>query len=121
MHFIKNESSRSIEKLIDNTNNKSKYYKKLKNNYIKHNIKEKKKGIFTSNNDNKKNITINTENVQKNALLIEYPLNTEMKIGISNYSNTCYINSIIQILMHNKLFIRELMNKKAEILKILFL
>ena len=44
-----------------------------------------------------------------------------MKIGISNYSNTCYINSIIQILMHNKLFIRELINKKAEILKILFL
>ena len=37
------------------------------------------------------------------------------EIGIKNIGNTFYINSIIQILIHNKLFMKNFILKKGNI------
>ena len=48
---------------------------------------------------------------------IKQQINNENLIGINNIGNSCYINSIIQVLIHTPIFINEFLNNKEEIKK----
>ena len=48
---------------------------------------------------------------------IKQQINNENLIGIINIGNSCYINSIIQVLIHTPIFINEFLNNKEEIKK----
>ena len=59
-------------------------------------------------------------NIDKNSNLIAYSLSEETKnklleckIGLINAGGSCYMASIIQILIHSKLFLEQLYNNKA--------
>ena len=53
--------------------------------------------------------------VNKCKLLIRPTTNSENKIGIMNRGNSCYINSIIQNLIHIPIFLRESLKNIEEI------
>ena len=119
LNFIKEESDRSIQKLLATNIKTEKYsYKpskeiKLKkgnimnqmNNLNKSKTNEYKKDISS---DYKKliNDTININTDDNDILKI-----INKKIGIKNLGNTCYINSFIQILLHNPLFLEQFSHK----------
>ena len=125
IHFIKTESQRNLNKLHENANLNILTLKKNEDKNIIKDMKTKKDNI-NFNNDNdidtnennekdeaKKNIydtkDINTSlNVNTNNLVKE---NIEKiifhKFGIKNIGNTCFANSLLQILLHCKIFIEN--------------
>ena len=102
INFIKEESARAIEKLFGNEINTYIFDDKTK-------IENKEENEEIIN-------LLNTENINK----LNAPYNLEniisKKIGIKNMGASCYINSCIQILIHLKLFMKE-MNNKIDIIK----
>ena len=116
--FIKIESNKSITKLLDNNNVYKKY--SCKNSYTNRVLENNKFNFqeyidtfndndnLLNNNDNNSNenfkdFKINNINVEINNLL-------ESKIGILNVSNSCFINSSIQILIHYSIFMSKYIN-----------
>ena len=116
IHFIKKESERSIEKLFRNTITKS---DTIDNSTLleKKFITDKEKTYNYKENNAIKNI-LNEPNINKTYLdnLIEEGQNIERiinsTIGIYNIGNTCYINSVIQILLHCQIFLKKFYNEK---------
>ena len=116
IHFIKKESERSIEKLFSNTITKS-------NTMIKSNILEK--NIFTDKetayinkentgmeNNLEEHIIIKTvlDNNKEEGQIIDKIINST--IGIYNVGNTCFINSVVQILLHCQIFMKLFYREK---------
>ena len=100
--FIKKESVRSIEKLLENANNNKLYDK----NFNKLN-----------NDNNKQNyMIINKINSDLNKESNVITLYDKLK-GMNNYQNNCYINASLQILFHNDLFIKKFFEKRDLIIK----
>ena len=121
LNFIKNESSRSYEKLFNNKEYKIKYIKKkIENKDVEshndNNIKIQKNSSLNKLSSiikEETNIIPEKNYLKKNIskdLLFKTIFNKEKQIGFINIGNTCYINSIIQILIHNKEFTIEFIN-----------
>ena len=127
IHFIKSESGRSIEKLMNSNNNnlkifkmlieKEKIIKKEKNKFNKEIIKPTDE--VNDNNEKKleksKKFEDKIDKGKKNELKDE--IKNENLIGIINIGNSCYINSIIQTLIHSPIFIDEFLNNREDIKK----
>ena len=116
MDFIKSESDRSIEKLLKNANINYKYKERLssKKFYKINSLENNRKNISELENkiDIKNTQKINFINENNSKLmrkdikiLDEIKLVFLKKIGIENISNSCFINSSIQVLIHIPLFI----------------
>ena len=108
--FIKEESTRSINKLYSATS------KNLKNKSFSEQINIKNP-FHLNNLDKKLKTDVEQFSNIKNKLESEEKHNTTKedinniitsKIGLNNLGNTCYMNSSLQILIHIKLFIEEL-------------
>ena len=127
IHFIKSESGRSIEKLMNSNNNNLKIFKML---IEKEKILKKEKNKFkqeiikptveiNDNNEKKleksKKLEDKLDNVKKNELKDE--IKNDNLIGIINIGNSFYINSIIQTLIHSPIFIDEFLNNRDDIRK----
>ena len=112
--FIKSESSRSIQKLLTaaNSNITKTLEKKLKNTlkvsikkeYQKDDINiEKKYFEFSNTNNLNEHDTVNiTENKDFVNII------TNSTLGFKNIGDTCYMNSAIQVLIHLKKLIENL-------------
>ena len=141
IHFIKTESERNLNKLHENANtNKLILKNKNDNNKLKepvpktiikddnnvsndnddnnnyndindNNKKEEIKEIIYNAKDNIGTLKVNNNNIGKEKIeKIIYH-----KLGIQNIGNTCYANSLLQILLHCKIFIEnyyDFINKK---------
>ena len=116
MDFIKSDSDRSIEKLLKNANINYKYKERLssKKFYKINSLENNRKNISELENkiDIKNTQKINFINENNSKLmrkdikiLDEIKLVFLKKIGIENISNSCFINSSIQVLIHIPLFI----------------
>ena len=117
LNFIKEESSRSIEKLLNGANKKI-IYSKNKQKKLLINKKDNEKSIYDMNiKDNiKKNMTsFQDEILNYNNISVEDIIGKIF--GIYNIGNTCYINSSLQILLHLQNFIQKFIEKKRRFFK----
>ena len=118
IHFIKMESQRSVEKLINTQNFNisidyidTNFEKNEDNNQTKNNTKkfiEKQTNIDRPTIDDKF-ININ-ENIDDNKLFLDKIILS--KIGFINIGASCFINSALQILLHCKIFMKYFLEKK---------
>ena len=115
LNFIKDESNRSIEKLI---NSSHEYEKNLLNNFY---LKSEKKSNNNDKKETKKDDKTNNkiENIQNINEKINSNFNEiiNKEFGIKNIGNTCYINSTIQILLYNEIFMKNFMLNEFKIKK----
>ena len=115
LNFIKDESKRSIEKLL----NSSQQYENsiLSNYYLK---KDKDHNYYNDNNNIIKTGKIN-KNIEPNEMFKEGELKINFddiinkEFGIKNLGNSCYINSTIQTLLHNEIFMKNFILKESKI------
>ena len=122
LNFIKEESSRSVLKLLNPIKDKNTF---KASEFSKHNILinklnlEDKNENITKKDDKKYNNNNNNNYNQNNDKYLEaIDIKTliNKKLGIKNEGNTCYINSFIQILIHLEEFIDKFIktiNKNA--------
>ena len=75
-----------------------------------------KKKCITDRNY-KKNLFIESNLNIENEIIFKKLPDNENQIGIINIGNSCYINSIIQILLHTPIFIDEFIIHKEQIKK----
>lgn len=59
----------------------------------------------------------NTKNDEKIDIIYDKNYISETQIGIINIGNTCFINSILQILFHTPIFLDEFLKHTKEIKK----
>jgi len=108
IHFIKEESSRSIEKLLNNNS------KNDTKSYINHNKHTWIENLNSTNNNDQmidKNVeTVDFLDLNKVNNVIEKETILTSRIGFKNIGDTCYINAALQILIHNNDIIEELLN-----------
>ena len=124
IHFIKKESERSIEKLF--SNNITNCNSKIDTNFLENNIITDKDKAYTYNEKNDienildKEIDIKNriENLKEGENFIERIINST--IGIYNVGNTCFINCVIQILIHSKIFMNRFIAEKNTFLNNIF-
>ena len=123
LNFLKLESDRIINKLLDNSNhdlllndNNNKLISNTINNnedeeYIKDlNVKFTNIKINESTTSGLMNINdLNMKNYNNNDDRNIYDI-YKTQIGILNIANSCFVNSIIQIIIHCKIFIIEFLN-----------
>ena len=115
INFIKDESKSSIEKLL----NSSQQYQNLilSNYYLK---KDKDHNYYNDNNNIIKTGKIN-KNIEPNEMFKEGELKINFndiinkEFGIKNLGNSCYINSTIQTLLHNEIFMKNFILKESKI------
>ena len=120
LNIIKEESSRSILKLLNPIKDKNTF---KASEFSKHNILINKLNLEDKNEnitkkDDKKYNNNNNYNQNNDKYLEPIDIKTliNKKLGIKNEGNTCYINSFIQILMHLEEFIDKFIktiNKNA--------
>ena len=116
IEFIKSESSRSVEKLLNSAN--SKYYEVKVNisiNTLKEAIKnqpEMEDIIIEPEYYDYKNPTETKENIIRNNINKNEMINTiiNSKLGMKNIGDTCYMNAAIQILIHLKKLLDKIVN-----------
>ena len=104
LHFIKNESDRSINKLLNKANYNKIYFEKkekYKNEKLELENKESKENSYIKYSTKE---TLKSENKinQNNLLYLEF-----LETGIINFSNNCFANSIIQVLLHYDIFMQK--------------
>ena len=118
IHFIKMESQRSVEKLINNQNYN------ISNDYIDTNLEKNEENNHSQNNTNQiieKQINIDRptieekfiniqENIDDNNLFLDKIILS--KVGLINIGASCFINSALQILFHCKIFMKYFLEKK---------
>ena len=111
LNFIKDESSRNIQKLYNGTS------QKLKNNTFTEQISIVNPFIIRTKEDkNKDYINHNEENNIYTSKKDIQPI-IKSKIGLNNLGETCYLNSSIQILIHIENFIEELISNVNPFIK----
>ena len=116
INFIKLESERTIEKLLNNSNiNKSFFNKDKMNKNINFNDKEKTAMDGKQNNILNLNYNIIPKDYIKTDILEEIPNIINSLIGFNNIGNSCYANSIMQLLLHSEIFLNNLENNIGEI------
>ena len=118
LDFIKKESQRSIDKLMNSQNNNKIYFKDetiplLNNNEEQIIIDASKLPVFNEN----KNLNKNFFEKKEKTYLLENEKNSLTEIiystkGILNVGNTCYVNALIQVLFHSYQFIVQFANCK---------
>ena len=124
INFLKLESDRIINKLIDNSNKivKTKEVKEKFNSQIT--LCDKNEINIDSVNKDLENIKLsetddnNINQLVKNNINYDIKLVSETeinkiinsKIGIENIGNSCFANAIIQILIHLSVFLNEFIN-----------
>ena len=101
LNFIKDESSRNIQKLYIGTsqNLKNKNFSEQINTVNPFKLETKDYII-------KEYINHNEENKIYTSIKDIQPI-IKSKIGLNNLGETCYLNSSIQILIHIKIFIEK--------------
>ena len=128
LNFLKLESDRTINKLLENSNifkndinkavkttnlTKENIFKKVDIiNEIDEDIKNLSFEEKTINNnffENKKEIVINSQNCIVKDFNINDILNSTT--GISNIGNSCFANAILQIIIHIPIFLEEFLNE----------
>ena len=115
IHFIKKESERSIEKLINHKNFNSDIMNYYKDNNININSnqlktkKEQKKNLLNLEQNIIENNNINETKIEKPNTVYESLVYNQ--IGFINLGNTCYANACLQILIHCEPFINKFINK----------
>ena len=113
--FIKKESERSIEKLINHKNFNSDIMNYYKDNNININSnqlktkKEQKKNLLNLEQNIIENNNINETKIEKPKTVYESLVYNQ--IGFINLGNTCYANACLQILIHCEPFINKFINK----------
>ena len=113
--FIKKESERSIEKLINHKNFNSDIMNYYKDNNININSnqlktkKEQKKNLLNLEQNIIENNNINETKIEKPNTVYESLVYNQ--IGFINLGNTCYANACLQILIHCEPFINKFINK----------
>ena len=113
LNFLKEESDRSIQKLVDNKNYNIDYKLKktiFKNKYIDF--------FEEDNNNNKSNLEsitknktkeLNNNNLKLSNINIKQINEFSFKlVGLLNYENICYLNASLQILIHLYSFMNEI-------------
>jgi len=128
LNFLKLESDRTINKLLDNSNIfKCDINKAVKTNEVNNEYIFKKADIINEINEdikylsleeknnnnnfieNKKEIIINSQHVNVKDININDILNSTT--GISNIGNSCFANAILQIIIHLPIFLEEFLNE----------
>ena len=116
INFIKLESERTIEKLLNNSNiNKSFFNKDKMNKNINFNDKEKTAMDEKQNNILNLNYNIMPKDYIKTDILEDIPNIINSLIGFNNIGNSCYANSIMQLLFYSEIFLNNLENNIGEI------
>ena len=124
LSFIKDESVRSIKKLLHHANKNVNYTIKIDSNKINtntncNNLNQNNINIPYNliNNENKNILDLVETKNNINELNINFNQNTNIGginvvlnslIGFNNLGNTCYLNSGLQIILHCKLFLEEI-------------
>ena len=104
LNFIKDESSRTIQKLYNGTS------QNLKNKNLSEQISTVNPfNLDTKEDKNKEYIIHNEENKIYTSKEDIQPI-IKSKIGLNNLGETCYMNSSIQILIHINIFIEKLIS-----------
>ena len=118
LHFIKEESNRSLNKLINDTNyNLNIYDEKIKNNeYNKQPNNQYTIDVNLKKSEKKNQIENDRINNINNEKLDHTQINNSL-FGIINIGLTCYINSVIQIILHSELFLEKFLEKSQIITK----
>jgi len=90
--------------------NENNYYKSKQQEYFNKNY-DNKRGKSINNNYNKLNNKLlnNTDKQARNTIIQNL---LESKIGLINAGGSCYMASIIQILIHSRLFLEQFYNNK---------
>ena len=121
MEFIKSESVRSIEKLLNSANThltnveKEKIYKNTLKEAIKNQPEIYDTDIvaeyydYKDSNETKENILNNNSNKEQLVNII-----ITSTLGFKNLGDTCYMNSAIQILIHLKKLLQKLLNSASQ-------
>ena len=97
----------SEEKLIDSKNFNTKNFV----NFLENNISEKNEDFlilnnFKINSSNNKNFNNDKNKIETSE--INYAIVCNSLCGLNNLGNTCYMNSSLQILIHNKIFVKKI-------------
>ena len=116
MNFIKLESERTITKLLNNSNINKSFFTKDKmnktinlNDKIKTTLDVKKNNLYNINNK------IIPKEYKKTDIFEDISTIMNSCIGINNIGNSCYANSIVQILIHSEIFLYNLEKNIDEI------
>ena len=115
LNFIKDESKGSIEKL----SNSAQHFddSTFRNYYL---IREKDYNYYKDNQNKIKKDKINkrveqVEILKKEELTLNFNVIINKEFGIKNIGNSCYINSTIQTLLHNEIFMENFVLKESKI------
>ena len=115
LNFIKDESKRSIEKLL----NSAQHFddSTFRNYYLN---REKDYNYYKDNQNKIKKDKINkrveqVEILKKEELTLNFNDIINKEFGIKNIGNSCYINSTIQTLLHNEIFMENFVLKESKI------
>lgn len=116
IEFIKSESSRSIEKLLNSANSKfSAVQENISINTLKEAIKNQPEIddiIIEPEYYDYNNPTETKENILRNNINKDEMINTIINstLGMKNIGDTCYMNAAIQILIHLKKLLEKIVN-----------
>ena len=116
INFIKDESSRSLEKLMNyygTAENKSISKNSLKNYIDNNEIKEDNEDNKIENFELKKGIETQKDNIKIDIKDIILKIKNS-KLGFKNMGDTCYFNTSLQILIHLEKFLENILNMKSK-------
>ena len=111
LNFIKDESSRNIQKLYNGAS------QNLKNNTFAEQISTVNPFIMHTKEDKNNEYNNHYEDNEIYTSKKDIQPIIKSKIGLNNLGETCYLNSSIQILIHIKIFIEEIISNVNPFIK----